>query len=287
MNEEQFQDIVELFDLPGARTEAGASEYRDLVGSTEQESKNYGHLCMKDSDYVGAISHFQRAIEQGGDTDENVSNLGAAYEASGQTSEAYQEFLRARSIKSSGELDIALASLLKQDGRAREGLAELEAAIEREPDSAYLQFRRADLLRSMGHRKVALTAVLGAIALAPEDPFYHEWAGELAVEAGLFEQALVSLQAAIEISPGEAKTLGLAAVAFFGVGKETEAVRAARLGSDLEPDNLVLAYLRHRIETAVNAEPREPGSKTPELEAYDQDRYNRMVRSLGAEWLSK
>ena len=279
MNEEHYQDIVELFDLPGARPAGAVSEYRDLEGMDAEESRNYGNLALKEGDYPAAIQHFLKAIEQGDTSEEAVANLGAAYEASGETSEAFRQFVAAREMKANGGLDIAIASLLKQDGRAREGLAELEAAIEREPDSAYLHFRRADLLRSMGYRKVALTAVLGAVALAPDDPFYHEWAGELANEAGLYAQALSSLQAAIELSPGDARLLALAAVAFFGEGKAAEAVRAARLASDMEPDNAVYAHLRRRIEKATDSEPRDD-KPMPKMEPYDQDAFDRLTKSL-------
>lgn len=273
-----FKAVAELFDLPGALTAGAVSESRNKVGRTAKESIEYGLLCLNDADAEGAIAHFQKALEQGGEGAEVMAHLGAAYEASGLTSQAQRQYERALEMSRSGALEDALAAILRQEGRTREALEHLREAATLEPFNAYHRFRIAETLRGMGYRKMALQAVMEAIAIAPDDAMYRFWAGELASEMEDWPTAAEYLQAALELSPGDSALFEQAAIALWGIGKREEALRAAQLGGDIDAESTRLQALRRTFERELG---KEVLGKPPKLEEYDREMLSRWLGRLG------
>lgn len=205
-------------------------------GRDADESVRQGRASLQARDYEVAIEHFRRAMQQGGKNVE--AELGAAYENADYLPAAFHQYRKAKQTHADGELSVGLADLYRRYGRLKDAAHELEEAIARDPENAYLHYRLADVLRQNGFRKAAFTAVQGAIVYAGDDAFYHYWAGDLATEMGEFGQAVPALHAAIELSPGDAHLFRLSAIALWGSGKPSEAIRAARLATDLDTDDL-------------------------------------------------
>lgn len=284
MSEEKpdVRSIMELFDLPGLGSKAAPeSPARKKEGRTAEESRAHGQEAMADEDYVAAIEHFKKAVEQGGETAQE--DLGAAYESSDMFPQAFYQYEKAKKSKKSGELFLGLSALYKRYGKVEEAVREMEEAIKAEPKNAYLHFKLAETLRTMGYRKSAREAIQGAIASDPDDHFYHYWLGDLLIEMGEFEESGKAIQAAIELSPGDEHLFQLAAISLWGQGKKKEAIRATRLSSDLDADNILHTLILHKflLETDQLEEAKLEEEKVNQAEEYDRDLANRMLKPLG------
>ncbi len=246
--------------------------------SKVEQLRRRAERALNDGDYEKAILAFRHALKQGGDPEVLLAELGAAYEAGGMAPEAFRQYARARQMVASGELEAAMASTLKQQGRGHEAVKHLQEARRLEPNDPYLALQLAETLRSMGSRRAAFAAIMEAVVLAPDDAFYHQWAGELAYEMERFPEAVSSLQAASELSPGDPEIFGMGALAMWANAQPTEALRAAQIASDLDPQSTffraIVAVLAHHTPGATPAE-------MPTLDEYDQDRLKRWLRPVG------
>lgn len=279
-----LQSITELFDLPGASAAKSISPARDEEGKTAKESEELGKVCMADGDFEGAIAQFRRAMEQGGtDAARDLLNLGAAYEAADNSPAAFRQYRKARSLGDSGELRLGVAALMKRYGRIADAVAELQRAIEVEPENAYLSHRLAEVLRDNGHKKAALEAIHRAVASKPEDPFYHYWMGDLLLEMHRYEEAAQALQACLEFSPGDDHALMLTSLALWGAGRRAEAMRAIRLASDLAPEKLIYFGLLAKFLTQEGheADAAAEAKKAAKMDDYDRDLLGRLEAQSG------
>lgn len=243
-----------------------------------EQLRRKGQRALNDGDYEKAILAFRHALKQGGDPEVLLTELGAAYEAGGMAPEAYKQYARARQSVASGELEAAMASTLKQQGRGHDAVRHLQEARRLEPNDPNLALQLAETLRSMGSRRAAFAAIMEAVVLAPDDAFFHQWAGELAYEMERFPEAVSSLQAASELSPGDPEIFGMGALAMWANAQPTEALRAAQIASDLDPQSTffraIVAVLAHHSPGATPAE-------MPNLDEYDLDRLKRWLRPIG------
>lgn len=276
------RSIMELFDLPGMGASGGAvSSVRSKEGKSAAESRAYGEEALTEADYEAAITHFKKAVEQEGEGAH--FDLGAAYESADLLPQAFYQYEKAKKTQQSGELFVGLSTLYKRYGKVQDAIRELEEAVKAEPKNAYLHFKLAETLRSMGYRKAARPAIEGAVALVPDDPFYHYWLGDLLLEMKEFAEASKSLQAAIELSPGDDLYFQLGAISLWGEGKRKEAIRATRLASDLDADNVVhtLVLWKFLVEDGQETEALQEEAKVQTAEAYDRDVANRLLKPLG------
>lgn len=191
---------------------------------------------MRLGKYAEAIEHFKRAMAQGRNRAEAMADLGAAYESADLLPQAYIQFKKALAIRESGELHLGLSALLRRYGKLREAAAELQRVCQAEPTDAYAHFRLAEVLRANGFRKSAAQAIAQAVANAPDDAFYHYWNADLLLEMGEFEASVEAARAAVELSPADEHLMVLAALGLWGCDKRAEAIRAARLATELVTD---------------------------------------------------
>ncbi len=276
------RSIMELFDLPGiASATPPKSEVRQKEGRTAEESRSYGQQGLAEEDYEAAIVHFKKAIEQG--SADAGFDLAATYESADMIPQAFFQYEKAKKSQKSGELFLGLSSLYKRYGKVQDALKQHESAIQAEPNNAFLHYKLAETLRNMNYRKDSKAAILIAVALSPDDAFFHYWLGDLLLEMRDFEEAGKSLQAAIELSPGDHHLFQLASISLWGQEKKLEAIRATRLASDLDADNLAHTLVLHTMLTADNQidEAKLEEKRVSKAEDYDHDVANRWMKPIG------
>lgn len=278
----EVRSIMELFDLPGLAPAAKVeSEVRGIIGRTAEESRDLGRQGLSEEDYEAAIEHFKKAVEQG--SAEAGYDLAAAYESADMYSQALLQYQSAKATSESGDLHLGLSAILKRDGKIKEALEEHQAAILAEPKNAYLHFKLAETLRNYTYRKDAKQAIQMAIALSPDDPFYHYWNGDLLLELKEFEEAGKAIHAALELSPGDHHVYQLAAISLWGQGKQPEAIRATRLASDLDAENLAhkLVLYAMLLKCDLSEEASLEIKQIKRAEDFDHDTANRYLKPIG------
>ena len=154
-------------------------------------------------------------------------DLAGAYEFAEMAPEALRQYEKALRVRrDQPEPLLGLSQVYKRYARYKDSLKQLEEALAIEPRNAFYQFKLAEILREIGDKEAALTAARLAVSLAPVDPFYHYWVGDLLIEMRQFDVALEALRAALELSPGDDYLYLRTASAFWGAGRQQEAVKA-------------------------------------------------------------
>jgi len=259
-----FETIRELFAM------SEASSIR--VQSRQNGAK--GRAALENGDYESAISHFKLAVEQSDSKSPwALMDLGAAYATCDNVPQAFRQYQKAKRVQKSGELMIALAALYQHLGRQNDAILRLKEGVELEPDSAFPHHKLAEALRRAGYRSEALDAAQVAVACAPDQAFYHYWLGEFLLELAKFEESKDALHAAIELSPGDDNLYFLVSQAFWGQGKQQEAIRSIRLASDIDTANMLYVGLLERYLrfSGMVAEADQETRRLSKLEPYDRE----------------
>ncbi len=275
--------INELFglvddDLRESKPTPAASK----VGRDAEESSRLGEQCIEDGDFPAAIKHFKKAIEQTENPDarEHV-NLGGAYDAADMEDEALAEYETALSRNdASADAQAGVSQILRRNAKFRDSIQSLVKAAEKDPKNPHYYFNLAEAYREIKEYKLATKAAEEAARLGGDDPFYWFWLADLLIDLRKFEDALRPMKEAVDRSPGDDHLYLRAGIAFWGAGKKAEAIKSLRLASELDPENalylaLVDLFAKHSGE--ADSLP----SKARTLDAYDQDRLNRIAQFLG------
>jgi tetratricopeptide (TPR) repeat protein len=278
-----YRQIAELFGLTPPEADDQPILSAKLKGNTAEESSALGGQSLSEGHFDKAIEHFKRAIEQGGEDPGRFLDLGGAYEAADMAPQALRQFLKAlRNKQDALEPHLGIAELYKREGRWRDSIAEIEEALNREPDNPYYQHKLAEMYRESRYRDRALEAIQRAVASAPADSFYHYWMGDLLIEMGRYGEALEAFRAAVELSPGDDYLYVRSAVAFWLAGKRPEAIKAIRLASDLDPEN----HLHHGLLWSLlkqNGQVEEAEAefkRASKMDDYDKDKMGRLLREM-------
>jgi tetratricopeptide (TPR) repeat protein len=109
--------------------------------------------------------------------------------------------------------------------------------------------------------------------------------GSTTIGSAICDDALESLRAAIELSPGDDFLYLRAAVAFWGAGRHVEAIKSVRLASDLDPSkNLYHGLLGILLEESGQMEEAQQESeRAKKMDRYDHDLLSRLMDELGIE----
>lgn len=285
--DDRYQRIADLFGLTLPTPVEGDEEAapRKLKGETARESADLGAQSLAEGDYEKAIEHFRRALEQSKEEDPAIRvDLAGAYEYAEMAPQAMRQYLQAlRETADAPEPHVGLSQLYKREGRWRESISELEAALRVDPENAFHHFKLAELYSDIGDRASALSAIQAAVVHAPEDPFYHYWMGDLLIAMKRPDEAVDALRAAVELSPGDDFLFLRTAVAFWNAGRPSEAVKAIRLASDLDPDQALYHGLLQRFLIAMNLndEAALEARRAQQLDAYDAERLRRLLVEVG------
>lgn len=281
MNEE-LPDIQNIRSLVDQVTGEKVSVHRDADGRSFPESEHLGDLCFADEDFRGALAHYQRAQEQGGDSAELLFKLGTALDATDAQDEALESFTT--SFEKSPEFETAMAAAAAAKSLGQRRLAEewFNRAIAVQPQSAFAWHKLALFQREGGRRKEALKTALRAAQIAEsaeaDAPYYWHSAGDLALDAEDYAEAETCLRKALEGSPTDHETMILLGIALWRQGKGEESLRSLRLAMELEPEprlvpGLVSVALRVKgLDDDAEAEEK----KIDRLGRYDKEQLARL-----------
>lgn len=287
--EPTFEAIAELFGLSAQAVENSKAR-SGKVGTDADESDELGRQALNDGRYDEALEHFRRAIEQRGPDDiKSRIELAGTLEYGDEFPQAFRQYEKVLRLKGEvAEPHVGLSDLYRRYGRHQDAVAQLRKAIELEPFSAYHHIKLAETLRDSGNPKEALKAAAEAILINPEDSFYHYWIGDLQIQLGHNEDALDSLRAAVELSPGDDYLYLRVAIPFWRLGKKTEAIKAIRLASDLDPEKHIYHGLLQVLldESDLSAEADLENDRAQQMDRFDIDNLNRVLREMGLEDLS-
>jgi tetratricopeptide (TPR) repeat protein len=278
-----YQQIVELFGLMAPPVEEEVTSEEGRVGRSGEESLSLGDESVRSGEYKKALSHFERALRQDGDASEAYRGLGTVYELLEDAPAAVRQYQRAlkHSLENS-EPYLGLSEIYRAHGKTSEALEKLESAIQLDPKNPLYHLKYAELLRETGHNKRALRAIQNSLRLQPENSFFHYWMGDLQIQMGEFEGAILSMRAAIELASRDSYLYAEVAIAFWGAGRAVEAVKAVRLATDLEPDNLLYVALLERLlrRSGQTSDADMEAKRIVDLDNYDRDKLERLWKPI-------
>lgn len=256
-------------------------------GDTAEESQSLGKQALGQGDVANAIRHFKEALAKS-DADAVAIriDLAGAYEYGEDYPQAYRQFERAlRAQKDATEPIVGMADLYRRYGRFKDSIEKLEEAVKHDPGNAHLHIKLAQTLREARHRSKAVKAAQGAIAAQPDVGFYHYWLGDLLIEMECFDEALDSLRAAIELSPGDDYLYLRATVAFWRAGRPVEAIKALRLAGELDPEKDLYHGLLGILldETGQLEEAALESERAERMDRYDHDMLGRLLDEMKIE----
>ena len=282
-----FNQIAELFqlDLPDEDALPVADRPRKKVGKSASESEDLGREALSVGDAETAIKHYKKASEQRHNKSaDTLVDLASAYDYAEQAPQALRQYEKAlRLQKDSTEANLGSADLFKRRGRFNEAIEKLENAIEADQGNPFYKIKLAETYREMGEPQRAFEAAQSAVVVKPDGSFYHYWIGDLLIELKRYPEALASLRAAIELSPGDDFLYQRACVAFWCSDRKTEAIKAARLASDLDPEkNLYHGLLEMLLRAnGMNAEADLEHKSASKMDRFDRDILRRMAEEMG------
>lgn len=282
-----FNQIAELFqlELPDEDALPVSERPKKKVGRGASESEELGREALSAGDADSAIKHYRKASDQRGNKNaDTLVDLASAYDYAEQAPQALRQYEKAlRLRKDSPEPNLGVADLYKRRGRYKEAIEKLENAIQADQANPFYRIKLAETFREMGEPLRALEAAQSAIVVKPDGSFYHYWIGDLLIELKRYPEALASLRAAIELSPGDDFLYQRACVAFWCSGKKTEAIKAARLASDLDPEkNLYHGLLELLLRAnGMNADADLEQKSASKMDRFDRDLLRRMADEMG------
>jgi tetratricopeptide (TPR) repeat protein len=155
------------------------------------------------------------------------------------------------------EYDLMVAQLLTSEGRSAEALEAFLRAVEKDPDSAFLQQRAAESLAQNNRLEEALVHAEAALALDAEDETTRVFAGQLyrmRKQTGDAERVLM-------VQPGEPISLNAAFLLYqiyLEAGRPDDALQTAQWMVAASPDSprgrIAIANVYNRLGRSEDAE---------------------------------
>lgn len=158
-----------------------------------------GNEAFAIGDYEGALKAYKEAKE------ENVTIFNcraAAYNALRQHEEALAELNRAVELDPNSDLAYRSRALAYAGmGRYDEALLDDTKAIELDPNSPFNWSSCAMTLAALEQYEDAQAAIETALGYVPDEPLYHYQLGYILGKAGQYEEALNAYNRALELNP--------------------------------------------------------------------------------------
>ena len=162
--------------------------------------------------------------------------LGAAYLAAGRYSEAENAF---RTLVAADDplptSYVGLAQTLLREGRAEGAASELATAQQKIGQSFLLSYFMGLALERAGKRQEAISAYRDAIQQNPASSEAHLGIGKLELASGLVNEAIVELEEALRLSPGNIQARRLLSQAYQRAGNEERAQQYAEAAAKDTP----------------------------------------------------
>ena len=167
-------------------------------------------------------------------------SLGARLEQSAPAAAELRGFLDHNADQPAGLL--ALATHLRQRGRASEAVERLRKAIEWAPESDALHYSLGITLASLGETTQALAAVKRACELAPKQPFLWYSLGLARGEAGDLHGAVEAFERALALDASDVKVWYNLGLARNALGDHEAAIQALAKATQIAPRNTDLLF---------------------------------------------
>lgn len=274
-----FSDIERAKSVLQPFMAAHVSEYRDKVGDSPEESEAFGDMCFGEEDYVGALAHMQRAVEQGGVSVSIYMKLGAASEACNEDEEALAAYKMAFDMGGGFEPAIASGQMARALGHRQEAEKWFLQASAIAPTKSYPHSLLAGFYREEGKR--AQAAEQAKLAAELSESSWDDWidAAELAIDAGHSANGEAFARKALELQPTERWGMVLVSAAQWQAGNTEGAVRSARLATELgDNPEIIHGLLAWMFEVLGHTEESEQEAKKQgTLDRYDQEGLRRLI----------
>jgi tetratricopeptide (TPR) repeat protein len=183
---------------------------------------NYGLTLMAKADYAGALDYFNRALAFTPNYYILEINMGIAYGAINNSAQAEAHFTRAISLApTEASPHNFYGRWLCGVNRTPEGVAQLRAALQLNPDLMDARYTLMQVLANSGDQAGLRAAAQDTLARFPGDPTATSW---------LARAASVK---PVEMTPEDYLATSLS---FFRAGRFADCVQAAKQAIQLRPD---------------------------------------------------
>ena len=217
---------ADLLAMLGATAEA-VSQYEEalhLCPDFLEATIKLGTLLLQLGNDQAAAQQFNKAIEINDNIVEAYIGLATAYKLAGDNADALQTLSLAGAIQPNSSLLFA-------------ELANIHFRAARQPESPYQALdEREDLMDRV------ITAHNVRISHHPQNPDSHYRLAVLLMSLGRFDQAVKSLEAALQINPLYGRARTKLAVCLFETNKAQQALGHLAAPEPLDPDTLNLHY---------------------------------------------
>jgi tetratricopeptide (TPR) repeat protein len=207
-----------------------------LAPDREEHWLNLTRELMELSRYREAISAVQEGLRASPESYALHLRLGAADLSAGRYQEAETVF---RNLVEAGDplptSYIGLAQVLLRMGRAEEAASELSAAQRKLGAIFLISYFRGLSLDRAGKRDEAVPAFQEAIRLNPNSPEAHLELGKTELAVGRVNDAIVELQHARHLSPGNLQAQRLLSQAYRRAGDTKRAAQFADTSTEAPP----------------------------------------------------
>jgi tetratricopeptide (TPR) repeat protein len=204
--------------IPRARKLADAARLDEAIAALQQALRanlddavmfcELGLLFLRAGRAEEACEAFWRALGLDPNFAAAHYNLGAALERTGDPAEAERSLRRAIALDPTlGAAHSRLGNLLQAQGKETEARECFERAHERLEAPVDQELEAAKLLRMEGNSLQAEAKLARVLALAPGNALAHAMQGDLAGEAGRFDEAIAHLKRAFELDPARVSAL--------------------------------------------------------------------------------
>jgi putative PEP-CTERM system TPR-repeat lipoprotein len=259
---------------------------------TSQEQKKQAHYqqgnaAFEKHQYAEAVLAYRNAIKIDPRFGEARLKLAQSYEQSGDTVNAFREYVRAADLlPDNAELQLTTARYLLAAGQFEEARARAQRAVDRAPKNAQAHIVLGSAIAGMKDLEGALKEIEEAISLDPASSAGYTNKGGLLFAQGRRDDALANFQKAVEIEPRSINAQLALASYYWTIASVKEAETAIARALAIDPANGIanrsMALLYLSTGRAMEAEPYvKSGVKavgTPEAELELADYYVRTAR---------
>ncbi len=189
-----------------------------------------GHVCLGNilitaGKYENATSEFSRALAAEPTYDDAYRGLATAYEHLGRLQDAEQTYRRAIELRPHYWAGYSwLGHFFSQHGHYQEAIEQYNHAAAVSPDNSSIYHSLGGLDIFLGRYDDAIRALQRAIALRPSFEAYANL-GQAYMRLRRFDDAIASYQQALTLNPGDYRSVGYLADAYFwAAGKRDQAI---------------------------------------------------------------
>ena len=235
-----------------AQLEQGEQALADLNRVLELDPENYtahynrGNLRAAGGTLGLAVADYSEAVRLKPDFHEAFLRMGTAQAAQRNLGDALASLDRAVEIRADPEALFSRASILSGLGQAERALADLNRALEEQPNFVRALHARGYLLGAMGRFEEALRDFDRSIELEPEQGFGFNMRGNAYRAMGNQEKAYSDYAEAARLDPKELQYLVNKANAAISIGRYDDVLAATDAALSVSPEFAGALQLRGR-----------------------------------------